>query len=125
MERDFLEKLQVEGQPLPEEIIDAILTESGQELSRLRLQSGLETAVMKAGGKSLKAITALLDLDSIAASEDLTDALEKAVAQVKKENGYLFESPAPPAFARFAGAAGQVEDAPATLAGAIRARMKG
>lgn len=135
MERDFLESIRVEEQPLPGEVIDSILEKHTQVLenarqaheqamAQLRLQSGLEAAVAKAGGRSVKAIAALLDMDSIAKSDDLPKALDTALQELKKESSYLFEGSVPPPYARFTGADGAAQTRPATLAGALRERME-
>ena len=148
MKREFLQSFKVAGEPLPKEVIDAIMAENGQdiqqakqgsqvwedkynqavtaharELAGLRLQSSLEQAVHKAGGRSVKAIAALLDMDAIAASDDVSAALDTAVAELKKDSGYLFEAPTPPPYAPFTGTQAQVASQPATLAGALRERM--
>lgn len=133
MEREFLENLRVGEEALPNEIIDAIMAEHGktlqthrQELSALRLQSAVETAVSKAGGRNLKAISALLDLETLAASEDLAAAAQKAVEDLKQGNSYLFELPqTPPPFARGTGAREHTpNNQPATLAGALREKYE-
>ena len=124
MEREFLESLMVAEQPLPEEVVDAILQQHQAEIGRLRLETAVETAVCKAGGRNLKAISALLDLDAIAAGSDTAAALDAALQALKKENGYLFENPTPPPYARFTGSVQPAEQAPTTLAGALRERMK-
>lgn len=135
MKREFLESLRVEEQPLPGEVIDSILqmhTQAletaeqthQQELAQLRLQGALESAVIKAGGRSVKAIAALLDMDSIGASDDVPKALDTALQALKKESGYLFEMSAPPPYARFTGTGEGTETRPATLAGALRERME-
>ena len=137
MEREFLQNIRVGEFSLPEEIIDAILAENGKdmdnaaqtharEMSALRVQSALETAVTKAGGRNLKAISALLDLDSLAAGEDLAAAMEAAVGKLKQENDYLFESTqTPPPYARGTGARESAPNTqPATLAGALREKYE-
>ncbi len=149
MKREFLQSFKVGDQPLPKEIIDAIMDKNGQDIqqakqgaqdwedkynqavrdhsaqmAQLRMQTSLETAVSRAGGRSVKAIAALLDMDAIAQSEDIPGALEEALSALKKESGYLFEAPTPPAYARFTGSAGEERPvSPATLAGALRERM--
>ena len=126
MEREFLESLE-----LSEEAVNAILAEQEKtvqnhqaELSALRLQHGVEMAIHKAGGRSVKAITALLDMDAIGKSQDVEKALEAAISQLKKDSGYLFETPQIPKYARFTGVKETVPAAPATLAGALRERMR-
>ncbi len=150
MKREFLQSFKVGEQPLPKEIIDAIMAQNGQdiqqakqasevweekynraltshaaELDRLRLQATVDSAVVKAGGRSVKAITALLDMDAIAASQDVPAALDAALQDLKAESGYLFEAPTPPQFARNTGAPMGERTQPATLAGALRERMQG
>lgn len=138
MEREFLEQIRVGEQPLPGAVIDSILEKHTQvlekarqthtqELAQLRLQGALEAAVAKAGGRSVKAIAALLDMDSIGESDDMPKALDTALQALKKDSGYLFEQPAPtpPPYARFTGTDGGRETRPATLAGALRERMEG
>ena len=124
MEREFLEAISVGEQPLPEEAVEAILAQHRAELDRLRLSHAVESAVWKAGGRNLKAISALLDLDAIGAAEDVNGALDTALQALKKDSGYLFETPTPPPYARFTGSVQPAEQAPATLAGALRERMK-
>ena len=124
MEREFLEGLMANEQPLPGAVVDAILQQHQAEVSRLRLGHAVESAICKAGGKSVKAITALLDMDAIAAAEDTAAALDQALEALKKDSGYLFDAPTPPPYARFTGAAQPKPAAPMTLAGALRERMK-
>lgn len=126
MERAFLESLE-----LNEEAVNAILAEAQKteeshkaEISSLKLQHSVASAIHKAGGRSVKAITALLDLESIRGSEDWDKELETALAALKKDSGYLFESAQPPKFAPFTGVKDNTPSAPATLAGALRERMR-
>lgn len=151
MEREFLQSIRVGEQPLPEEIVEAIWDAHGkameaarqtgaaweekynqavqahrQELASQRLESTMQMAVSKAGGKNLKAIAALLDLEKLAASEDLSGAMEAAVEQLKQENSYLFEAAqTPPPYARGTGARETAPyTQPATLAGALREKYE-
>lgn len=151
MKREFLQSFQVGEAPLPKEIVDAIMAENGKdiqaarqasaqweekynqavedhgrELSALRLQSALEHAVLKAGGRNTKAIAALLDLQTLEKSQDLTASLEEAVGVLKQENGYLFEEKQiPPPYARGTGARETAPiTKPATLAGALREKYE-
>ncbi len=124
MKREFLESLKIGEESLSEEVMEAILQEHGKAVRQVQLQGALETAVAKAGGRSLKAITALLDMDAIGASEDVPAALEQAMKQLKKESGYLFETVTPPPYARFTGTRELPGNEPQTLAGALRERMK-
>jgi hypothetical protein len=91
-------------------------------MNGLRMEHALDRAVTKAGGKSVKAISALLDMESIAKSDDITAALEKAVDTLKETDGYLF-APAAPVFAAGTGTSAP-QAQPATLAGALRERFE-
>ncbi len=124
MKREFLENLKIGEDALPEEVVEAILCEHGKTVRQVQLQGALETAVIKAGGRNLKAITALLDMETIGASEDVPAALEQALTALKKDSGYLFETVTPPPYARFTGTQQQTDNEPQTLAGALRERMK-
>ena len=149
MKREFLQGLKVGDQPLSREVIDAIMAQNGQdiqqakqasevweekynqaltshrrELEQLRLQTALESAVTKAGGRNQKAVAALLDMEAIAASPDVPAALDAALQTLRQEHGWLFEAPTPPPFAPFTGAAEGKPEAPVTLAGALRERSK-
>ncbi len=149
MKREFLQSFKVGEAALPKEIIDAIMAQNGQDiqaakqgaldwedkynraiadhnrqLSQLRLESMVESAVTKAGGRNLKAISALLDLQAIGESQDVRSSLDEALQQLKQENSYLFEGVLPPPYAKHTGE--QTRPAAAfSLAGALRERMKG
>lgn len=147
MKREFLQNLRIGDQPLPKEAIDAIMEENGkdaqaaklwqekynqaqsaheQELAKLRFDGELAQAIGQAKGKNVKAITALLDTEALARSENRAQAIEQALATVKNDCAYLFEQPqTPPLFARGTGARTEApENAPATLAGALRERFE-
>ena len=145
MKREFLQSLAVGDTALPKEVIDAIMAENGkdiqlykqaskdweekynsavadhaQQVKTLQLQSAIQTAVTKAGGRNLKAISALLDLESINEAEDLSAALDTALDTLKQENGYLFHEMTVP-YARGTGTA-MPDTAPVSLADALRHR---
>jgi len=151
MKREFLQSFKVAEQPLSKEIIDAIMAENGKDIqqarqtgldweekynqaveehrqviSRLQTQSALEAAVSRAGGRNLKAISALLDMDVICQKEDLPAALDEALSQLKQEHDYLFEANhTPPPYAWGTGAReGAPVTHPATLAGALREKYE-
>ena len=99
MEKEFLL-----GLALSEEVAQAVLEENGKELEALQTQlrrerfdHRLQMAVSAAGGRNLKAISALLDTDALEDADD--DGIARAVEQVKKECGYLFGAPAAPVYA--------------------------
>ena len=118
MEREFLE-----SQGLTPEAVEAVLAEHEAKLRQVTLQGHLQSAVAKAGGKNAKAIGALLDLASIGAAEDMESAMEAAVAALKESDGYLFAAPVP-AYAPGAGSHKPDMGKPATLAEALRARIR-
>ena len=148
MKREFLQSLQVGDAPLPKEIIDAIMAENGKdiepvkahyadydglkqqfdqqvethrrEMSDLIFSHNLENAILSANGRNAKAITALLDIDALKASENQKTALEDALSALKEECSYLFQSQTPPPYARDTGAVTpETHKSPATLAGAL------
>lgn len=147
MKREFLQGLKVGEACLPKEIIDAIMAQNGQdiqqakqsadiwqnkyeqaiaahgaELQKLRMQNALEASVHRAGGRNVKAVAAMLDMTEIAKADDIPQALDAALGQMKEENPWLFQSQTPPAYARFAGGATQEPPAPMSLADALRER---
>ena len=150
MKREFLQNLKVGDAALTKEVIDAIMAENGrdieaaramgntweekynqavkdhqQELNTLRFQSALDEAVRNSGGRNAKAIAALLDLDTIQGSEDLSGALKEALEEVKKEHDYLFAVQTPPLYARGTGTQmGEPHQASTTLAGALREKYE-
>ena len=124
MEKEFLEGLGMEP-----EAVEAVLAAHEKtvqahqaELAALQLQHRVSEAVHAAGGRSVKAIAALLDMDDIRDSEDVDGALQEAIAKLKKESGWLFGGQAP-RYAPFTGMQEQPVKA-TTLAGALRERMK-
>ena len=168
MKREFLQGLEVEGNPLPKEIVDAIMAENGRdiesikakfsdyeelkqqlaqaqgaeealaaakqweekynqtvdthrrEMSDLIFSHNLENAILIAKGRNPKAITALLDVESLKSSENQQEALAQALDALKLECAYLFREETPPPYARGTGAAVPEEPkSPATLAGAL------
>ena len=76
-------------------------------MAAVRFDAALNTAIGKAGGRSEKAIRALLDLDGLRASSDRETAIAAALEQLEQENGYLFGVPTPPPYAAGTGAAVQ------------------
>lgn len=91
-----------------------------QEMNELVFCHNLDNAILAAKGRNAKAITALLDVDALKASEDQATALEEALQALKQDCGYLFRTETPPPYARGTGAMTPEEHrAPATLAGAL------
>ena len=150
MKREFLQELRVGDAALPKEVVDAIMAENGKDIqnhklsaqqweekynravsdhaaqiSQLQFDSYIREAVNAQRGRNLKAITALLDVQQLRQSDDPKSAVEQAVAKLKEESDYLFESQHTPApYARGTGAyTTQGEQYPCTLAGALKERF--
>lgn len=141
MKREFLQNLKVAGESLPKDVIDAIMEENGRDiqngkiwkekyeksvadhekqLAELAFQQSLQQAVTKAGGRNVKAIAALLDLESLRAAPE---GLEAALEQLKGQCDYLFSQSAPPPFAAGTGTQTAPVTGPVTLASALRERF--
>lgn len=91
-----------------------------REMSDLIFSHNLEKAILSAKGRNAKAITALLDVETLKASENQTADLADALQNLKQDCSYLFQSETPPPYARGTGAnQPEVNKSPATLAGAL------
>lgn len=139
MDRKFLEELGVDAA-----IVDAVLEEHGkameaarsweekytqavaahqQQVDTLRFENTVEKAITAAGGRSIKAITALLDTEVLRKAEDPAAAAAAAVAALKQDSAYLFAPPVPPPFAPGTGTGGFTEPQPQNLADALKERF--
>ena len=121
---------------LPEETAQAILKEHQQALDAAKVweekyrqaqfDAVLHQTIQAARGRNDKAITALLDVDAIRGAEDVAAVAREAVAQLKKEHGYLFEMPGVPGYATGTGAMDPGgNDEPQSLAQALREKFGG
>ena len=91
-----------------------------REMSDLVFSHNLEKAILAAKGRNAKAITALLDTETLKTSENQTAALEEALQALQADCDYLFQTQTPPPYARGTGmAAPGSSRTPATLAGAL------
>ena len=108
-----------------EEKYNRAAAEHEKQLADLRFSHRLEQAIGKAKGRNAKAITALLDLETLRSSEDPAGAMAEALEELKSHSGYLFESEIPPLYARGTGAwQGDKTHTPTTLAGALREKFE-
>lgn len=97
-----------------------------QQLRQMEFRHLFRQAVAQAGGRNEKAVAAMVDLEALSKEEDPQKALADALAALKKEESWLFESQVPPVFAAGTGAAmPQTYSKPDTLAGALRERFAG
>ena len=93
------------------------------ELRQLKFSHSLQKAISGARGKNEKTICALLDMESLQASDE--EGILAAVENLRQETPYLFErAEIPPLYARGTGAVTpQQNEEPATLAGALKQRF--
>ena len=96
-----------------------------QEMADWQFQTQLEGAIAAAGGRSGKAIMALLDTDALKASDDRKAAIGEALSALQKTDGYLFGSITPPPYAAATGSRQKGNlTMPADLAGALREKFE-
>ena len=70
-----------------------------QQLARMELDGQLARLVTEAGGRSLPAIKAMLDLDRFLESKEPQQEMKEAVEQLRQQQSWLFRqerNPAPP-----------------------------
>ena len=84
----------------------------------------LKQAVAQTGGRNQKAVEALLDLESLQKAEKPEAALADALADLQKENPWLFSTQTPPPYASGTGTQSPAKNEPVTLAGALRERFE-
>ena len=95
MDREFIEQLIGPGEAA-EAILQAheqVVGDFRGQLRRQAVDHAVRQAVTAAGGRSEKAIRALLDEAAIAGAEDVTAAAGQAVQNLKAEQPYLFGIP--------------------------------
>ena len=73
--------------------------EAAQKIADLQFSGMLENAIRDAKGKNAKAISALLDTETLKASKNQEADIKTALEALKKEDGYLFEAETPPLYA--------------------------
>ena len=83
---------------------DQVISDHQKEMDGIKFQSVLDNAITAAKGKNAKAITALLDVETLRGSEDQQKAINAALEALKKDSGYLFDGEGtPPPYSRGAG----------------------
>lgn len=65
------------------------------KLDGINFDNSVKEAIQKAGGRSAKAISALLDMETLRASKNQAADIEKALAGLKESDAYLFEESKP------------------------------
>ena len=127
-ERDALKDQQadgtVDGKTAAQwkETHDTAVANHKKELDSIKFQSVLDGAITAAKGRNAKAITAMLDVETLRGSEDQQKAINAALEDLKKDSGYLFETegtPPPYAPGTGTGASGNPQTV-SSLAGALR-----
>lgn len=68
------------------------IAESKRQVAEMEFQGVLKEAITSAKGRNAKAITALLDVDTLRVSKDQSKDIKAALEQLKKDSGYLFEA---------------------------------
>lgn len=95
---------------------------AGTQLETFKFDATLDSAILGAKGRAVKPVRALLDIEQLRTSKTPEDAIQQALAQIKHDNGYLFEDGAtPPPYAAGTGTTTMptyAEDAAAFRAGA-------
>lgn len=76
-----------------------------EKLDGMAFDGRIKDAITAAKGRNAKAISALLDVDTLRASKNQEADIKAALEAVKKDNGYLFETETPPSFAAGPGSA--------------------
>ena len=108
-----------------EEKYRTAVDEHEKQLRQLEFERILGEEILKAKGRNTKAITALLDVETLKTGENQQQAIEAALADLKQESRYLFEGDVPPLYARGTGAyTGSQEKHPTSLAGALREKFE-
>lgn len=74
-------------------------------LDGMAFDGRIKDAIAAAKGRNAKAISALLDVETLRASKNQEADIKAALEAVKKDNGYLFETETPPPFAPGTGSA--------------------
>ncbi len=103
---------------------DQLVTDHQNELDGIKFQNVLDAGITAAKGKNAKAITALLDVETLRKSENQQEAINAALEALKKDSGYLFdEERNPPPYSRGAGTGTQLPEKAGSLADALREKF--
>lgn len=87
--------------------------DAAAKIADMEFSGVLESAIRDAKGRSVKAVSALLDIDALKESKNRAEDIRAALAALKKDSGYLFEAEqTPPPYAPGAGTGGMVGEDP-------------
>lgn len=67
---------------------------AAKEADRI-FMDGIKESIQKAGGRNVKAVMAMLDIDSLKESKNQSDDIKKALETVKESDAYLFGADEP------------------------------
>jgi hypothetical protein len=70
-------------------------TEYQGKLADIEFNKLIESAMSETGAKNIKAVKALIDIDTLKASKNQTEDIKAAITSIKTENDYLFASDEP------------------------------
>ena len=65
------------------------------KIADMEFNNSLNTAITASGAKNLKAVKALLDIDTLKDSKNRDEDIKSAIAAVKTDNDYMFKSDEP------------------------------
>ncbi len=94
-----------------------------KEVAALKFDHLLRDAITARGGRSEKAIAAMLDLESLQTAQDQQQAVDTALEQLQKDSGWLF-APGAPAYAPGTGTRDAAPRQVGSLAEALRERFE-
>ena len=79
---------------------EATEKEAAEKIAAMQFESIIEREIIKAKGKDVKAVRAMLDTESLKASKNQEADVKAAVGQLADEKGYLFDvGSTPPPYA--------------------------
>lgn len=70
-------------------------TEYQAKISDMEFDAALDNAISASKARNVKALKALLDVETLKASKNQAEDIKTAIENVKKDNDYLFESSEP------------------------------
>lgn len=98
--------LQTQVAQLTQDLADKEKTHR-EQLAGLEFDGALKDAITAARGRSVKAVRAMLDVDTLRSSKNRDADIKSALEGLKKDSGYLFEpAEVPPPFAAGTGTGG-------------------